>query len=157
MQDLLNLPSRGTFLSANAGVVICQRPEQYVCTHNTAPPSNQIIINDPNESLAAWYKKGQPCGKDAAKGKRPGPTPASGETPAAKKQHTVGPPVVGSSTPQGTSALVHFSQEELKAKTVRELTEILKARGLPTSGKKDELIRRVVDYQRKQKRAGAHP
>jgi hypothetical protein len=48
---------------------------------------------------------------------------------------------------------VVYSPEQLKAKTNKELADILKSKSLPVTGKKDELIRRIMDFQRSQKRA----
>jgi hypothetical protein len=46
-----------------------------------------------------------------------------------------------------------FSSEQLQVKTVKELGGLLAARGLPVSGKKLDLIRRLLDYQRRVKKA----
>ena len=43
--------------------------------------------------------------------------------------------------------------EELRGKTIKELQDLLKARGLPVSGKKDALMQRIVDLQRRQRMA----
>jgi hypothetical protein len=43
---------------------------------------------------------------------------------------------------------------ELKAKTIKELSEILRRLRLPVSGKKEELVARIMELQRRQQRAG---
>eukprot|EP00879_Flechtneria_rotunda_P007991 GHRR01008372.1.p1 GENE.GHRR01008372.1~~GHRR01008372.1.p1 ORF type:complete len:235 (+),score=97.59 GHRR01008372.1:141-845(+) len=48
---------------------------------------------------------------------------------------------------------VVYTADQLKCNTNKELVELLKARNCPVSGKKDELIRRLLDYQRRLKRA----
>lgn len=57
----------------------------------------------------------------------------------------------GAAQPQGPRRT--FTFEELKVKSNKDLQELLKSRGLPVTGKKEELLRRLMDYQRRMKRA----
>jgi hypothetical protein len=47
-----------------------------------------------------------------------------------------------------------FTVQELKGKTIKELQEVLRRKGLPVSGKKEELVMRLMELQRRQQRAG---
>ncbi len=47
-----------------------------------------------------------------------------------------------------------YSVPQLKAKTAKELAEILRRLRLPVSGKKEELVGRIMEQQRRQQRAG---
>ena len=44
-------------------------------------------------------------------------------------------------------AQAHYSKLGLQAKTIKDLQNILKAWNLPVSGKKDDLITRILDCQ----------
>jgi hypothetical protein len=46
-----------------------------------------------------------------------------------------------------------FSVEELKGMMNKELVELLRARSCPVSGSKTELVKRLLDYQRRLKKA----
>jgi hypothetical protein len=46
-----------------------------------------------------------------------------------------------------------FSVEELKGMVNKELVELLRARSCPVSGSKTELVKRLLDYQRRLKKA----
>eukprot|EP00955_Chlamydomonas_euryale_P114207 366260-Chlamydomonas_euryale.AAC.14 len=53
----------------------------------------------------------------------------------------------------GVDAKRMYSQDELRAKTLKDLGDLLKQRGLPVSGKKEQLMQRLIDFQRRQKMA----
>ncbi|KAL6759382.1 hypothetical protein V8C86DRAFT_2574567 [Haematococcus lacustris] len=53
----------------------------------------------------------------------------------------------------GGSARKVFSQEELKSKPVKDLKELCKARDLAVSGTKEVLTQRLIEHQRRAKRA----
>lgn len=76
----------------------------------------------------------------------------------------VAPAAAGDASTSGQNAgagsdykRVVFSQDELKAKTVKELQDALKQRGMPISGKKEVLMQRILDFQRRQKLAAMGP
>ena len=77
----------------------------------------------------------------------------SGTTPGAAAEEAAGPSVAAAAANRTASRTASYSQEELRGKSIKELQELLKARGLPVSGKKEALMQRVVDYQRRQKMA----
>ena len=54
----------------------------------------------------------------------------------------------------GSGRTISYSAEQLRGRTIPELIEILKARGLSgCRGKKEELIQRILDAQERGKRA----
>lgn len=76
----------------------------------------------------------------------------------------VAPAAAGGASTSGQNAgagsdykRVAFSQDELKAKTVKELQDALKQRGMPISGKKEVLMQRILEFQRRQKLAAMGP
>ncbi|MEW5320399.1 MAG: hypothetical protein WDW38_011474 [Sanguina aurantia] len=86
------------------------------------------------------------CSGEGAAGpsKKPRPPAASGPTAGTTPEEAGG----------ASGAKPMYAADELKAKTGKELSELLKARLLPSSGVKDLLIRRILEAQRSQK---AHP
>ena len=57
--------------------------------------------------------------------------------------------------PGGSAARAHLSGEELRAKTIPELLELLRARNLPTTrGKKEELVQRLLCCRPRSARPG---
>ncbi|GLC47398.1 hypothetical protein PLESTB_001959600 [Pleodorina starrii] len=161
LADLNNLPARRL---TPCNTVFRTYPCSYVCTHDTEPPDGQVIHTDQSTSaLLRIVKKRESSAVGVRKGaevknvKRPvdtGSADATDERPAKK-------PNVGTANgaakanptanPSSQHPTASFTADELKAKTVPQLKELLRARGLPVSGAKDELVRRLVDYQRANK------
>lgn len=82
---------------------------------------------------------------------------AAGPSKKPRPPSTSGPLLAGTSSEEAggvSGAKPMYTADELKAKTGKELSELLKARLLPSSGVKDLLIRRILEAQRSQK---AHP
>ncbi|XP_058093231.1 uncharacterized protein LOC131239512 isoform X2 [Magnolia sinica] len=145
---LANLPSRGLFsstvLSSNPGGM-----RVYICDHDTSPPEEQLIkTNQTNiliRSLTLKKQKTDCSPKDVkakytaegTKGKRSAERTADGRVSAKRANMTnaSGLPREGSS----------ISPSEFQCLTVERLRSLLKERGLPTKGKKDELITRLKD------------
>ena len=46
-----------------------------------------------------------------------------------------------------------YTAEQLRSKTLAQLMEVLKARGLPVRGKKEELVQRLLEAQDRARRA----
>ena len=46
-----------------------------------------------------------------------------------------------------------YTAEQLRGKTLAQLMEVLKARGLPVRGKKEELVQRLLEAQDRARRA----
>ncbi|EFJ48284.1 hypothetical protein VOLCADRAFT_60634 [Volvox carteri f. nagariensis] len=161
LADLKNLPAR---CLASCSLVFRTEPTYYLCTHGSQPPEGQIIHTDQStsallrivrkrESSAVTLKK---CA-ELKDGKRPHESMAAGgaEGQPAKKLNT-GAAAVAAKASQVSGLSQHLTTtsltaEELKAKTVPQLKELLRARGLAVSGAKDELVRRLVDHQRANK------
>ena len=54
----------------------------------------------------------------------------------------------------GTGGAVQtYTAEQMRGKTAAQLMEILKARGLPVRGKKEELVQRLLEAQDRARRA----
>lgn len=148
-QHLKALPSRGCF----AAPFTPSNPDglrPYVCDHDTAPPEDQVIKTDSTNILirSLTLKKGktEPKPKDNrrksvaenAKGKRPAEKPLDDKTSA--KRPNSGTASVNSKKEGGSSRL---SEKDLQSFTVDKLRSLLKEKGLPIKGKKDELITRL--------------
>lgn len=75
---------------------------------------------------------------------------------SAPLQQPVPSPIPGTTTQpvdNSKSSKHMYTIEQLKVKTNKELIELLRARKCPVSGQKVELIRRLMDYQRRVKLA----
>ncbi|KAM0979316.1 hypothetical protein ACFX13_015472 [Malus domestica] len=143
---LQNLPSRGLFsstvLSSNPGGV-----RVYVCTHDTSPPDGQLIqTNQQNiliRSLTLKKQKGDSSSKDA---KSSGAAESSKKRPAERvldsKASAKKATSQTSSRQEGSSSQASSSRD-FQGLTVERLRALLKAKGLSTKGKKDELIARL--------------
>eukprot|EP00877_Chromochloris_zofingiensis_P008566 jgi/Chrzof1/3963/Cz13g15070.t1 len=59
-----------------------------------------------------------------------------------------------SEAPQAAANTQTYKWEQLRLKTNKDLADILKAKGLRSTGKKEELIQRILEFQRRQKSAG---
>eukprot|EP00246_Nothoceros_aenigmaticus_P002350 TRINITY_DN13192_c0_g2_i2.p1 TRINITY_DN13192_c0_g2~~TRINITY_DN13192_c0_g2_i2.p1 ORF type:complete len:157 (+),score=29.95 TRINITY_DN13192_c0_g2_i2:123-593(+) len=146
-QYLQHLPSRGYFST----IVPSSTPgglRVYVCDHDTAPPEEQLIRTDATNILirALTLKKGRgdQKGKDSkgkgnsedGKGKRLAEG-HSDEKTTAKRANTGSRKEAASSRP---------SDKELQSYTVEKLKQLLRDKGQPVKGKKDELISRLKRF-----------
>ena len=57
----------------------------------------------------------------------------------------------GGSGASGTAQT--YTAEQMRSKTAAQLMEVLKARGLPVRGKKEELVQRLLEAQDRARRA----
>ncbi|PQQ17376.1 uncharacterized protein Pyn_06708 [Prunus yedoensis var. nudiflora] len=153
---LQNLPSRGllssTFLSSNPGGM-----RVYVCVRDTSPPEDQHIqTNQQNiliRSLTLKKQKGDSSSKDvkgagAAEGSRKvsftcyllsfrvAERVLDSRTSAKRAASQSSSRQEGSSSSQASS-------RDFQGLTVERLRALLKAKGLSSKGKKDELIARL--------------
>ncbi|PNW86831.1 hypothetical protein CHLRE_02g097334v5 [Chlamydomonas reinhardtii] len=166
LDDLKDLPSKGPLRELAAIPANCAHT--YIATHDTAPPKDQVIHTDNSTAaLIRIVRKGASKpqtgkGKQAA-GVEAAPTTGkrTHEASAADGDERPTKKAAGAGT-SGAAAVAKlllpiatFTAEQLKAKTIPQLKELLKARGLAVSGAKDELIRRIVDHQRANKYAPA--
>ncbi|RID76901.1 hypothetical protein BRARA_B03851 [Brassica rapa] len=130
---LSDLPSRG-FLSST---VVSSNPGSfrvYICEHDTSPPEGQQIrTNQQNiliRSLSLKKQKG-----DSSSKKRPA-NKALDNRSSAKRPTNVSR-LEGSNSGTG--------EKDFQSLTVEKLRALLKEKGLPTKGRKDELIARLKD------------
>ncbi|KAG1664009.1 hypothetical protein FOA52_010525 [Chlamydomonas sp. UWO 241] len=82
--------------------------------------------------------------------------PSRGAAPGAGLSGAAGPSGAGGADTNSNSKRV-YSQEELRSRSVKELSELCKARNLPVTGKKEVLMGRLIDLQRRQKQAALGP
>jgi SAP domain len=155
LADLANLPSSGLLPDSDIVWQRRSKPFIHISAENSAP--EQVLENDnATESLLRILKQdGGAAGKQQAtdaKGKRPlEHAEPTGRKKMAIAPNLAGPSGAGGAGPSGVDTKRTFTQEELKAKTVKDLQDILKARGMPVSGKKDALMQRMIDFQRRQR------
>ncbi|XP_013609418.1 PREDICTED: uncharacterized protein LOC106316097 isoform X2 [Brassica oleracea var. oleracea] len=135
---LSDLPSRG-FLSST---VVPSNPGSlrvYVCEHDTSPPEGQLIkTNQQNiliRSLLLKKQKGDSSSKGTPEDgpKKRAANKALDDRSSAKRPATV--------SRQGSSS--RSGENDLQSLTVEKLRALLKEKGLPTKGRKDELIARL--------------
>lgn len=156
---------RGLLTDVQPGAVFSSPPAVYVADHNTAPPPDQIIKLDPTGALVRSLqsrKAREGAGKRATKidkGKRPAedpPATTEGQNSAkrpglAVSSGALGPSSSARAEPPSSSlpgpAQSEFASGQLKNKTIKDLQAILRAWGLPVSGKKDDLISRLLEKQ----------
>ncbi|CAJ1943632.1 unnamed protein product [Sphenostylis stenocarpa] len=138
---LANLPSRGhfssTILSSNPGGI-----RAYVCDHDTTPPEGQHIkTNQQNiliRSLTLKKQRGDSSSKDGSDGSRKRNAEKVMERSSAKKTNNqINSRQEGSNSQTATRDFHNLTVERLRA--------LLKAKGLSTKGKKEELITRLKD------------
>ncbi|EFN58792.1 hypothetical protein CHLNCDRAFT_140569 [Chlorella variabilis] len=153
-----NLPSRGTLVAVQPGAAFSSPPTVYIADHDTTP--QQVVRNDTTNILIktlqnkrAKEEAKRKQARAADKGKRPveeaeGSRPA--KRPAAAAGDGAGPSGAaggGSSVPDPAQA--GFSKLGLQMKTIKDLQNVLKAWNLTVSGKKDDLIQRILDHQQR--------
>lgn len=157
---LENLPSRGNLTATIPGQSLYKQPQTYLAQHPTAPPAEQIITTDPENVLLRVLKLAQrregpkskaDKAKAADKSKRPASEGAEG-APASKKQNTQANAAtaendVGSSKGSKSDS---FSLHELQGKTNKALMDLLRDKGQSTKGKKEDLVKRIMDYQKRE-------
>ncbi|KAG0583750.1 hypothetical protein M758_3G159700 [Ceratodon purpureus] len=152
---LSNLPSRGCFSQQPTST--SGQLTTYICQHDTAPPEEQLIKTDSTNILIRALTLGKKKGKvepksatkdnkgkvpvvEESKGKRPAERVAE-EKPVAKRAN------IGSgSAPEGGSS--RLMEKDLQTLTVQKLKAMLKEKGLPLKGIKDELIARLMSHKR---------
>ncbi|GBG78733.1 hypothetical protein CBR_g27958 [Chara braunii] len=160
MAFLDRLPSRGNFTKTTSGSVVQGLLPVYICDHDTSPPEDQFIRTDPTNILIRALKKGKDDSKakdlkgkaaqEDHKGKRP--ADAGLDDRPTKRVHANGgggghaPGTQGAAENAGGSSggvSGKMSEKELQNLTVDKLKALLKEKGLPLKGKKDELIARA--------------
>lgn len=142
--DACNL-YRGLLKRVQAGSGFSGRPVSYVATHETTPPAGQVVTTDETSLLIRCLQskkraKSLPSTSDGAP--RSGKRKADGDHQIENKRR-------GNDGASGSAAAVQtvYSMEALSQMTVKELQEILSRKSQPVSGKKTDLIRRILDGQ----------
>ncbi|KAI9079462.1 hypothetical protein K1719_038544 [Acacia pycnantha] len=142
LEFLSNLPSRGLFSST----VISSNPggmRVYICDHDSCPPEDQYIkTNQQNiliRSLMLNKHKGDSCSKEGTESsrKRAGEKIIDTRASAKRMNGQV------NSRQEGSNSQTSTRERDLQSLTVERLRALLKAKGLPPKGKKDELIARL--------------
>ncbi|XP_010460557.1 PREDICTED: uncharacterized protein LOC104741394 [Camelina sativa] len=140
---LTDLPSRG-FLSSST--VVSSNPGSlrvYICEHDTSPPEGQDIKTNLQNilirSLLLKKQKGESSSKEAKGTAEDGPKKraanrALDDRNPAKRAANV-------SRQEGSSS--RTGEKDFQSLTVEKLRALLKEKGLPTKGRKDELIARL--------------
>uniref|UniRef100_A0A1J3IZ70 SAP domain-containing protein n=2 Tax=Noccaea caerulescens TaxID=107243 RepID=A0A1J3IZ70_NOCCA len=142
---LSDLPSRG-FLSSN---VVSSNPGSlrvYICEHDTSPPEGQLIkTNQQNiliRSLLLKKQKGESSSKET---KVTGTTGEDGPKKRAANRalddRSSAKRAANVSRQEGSSS--RAGERDFQSLTVEKLRAQLKEKGLPTKGRKDELIARL--------------
>ncbi|KAL4443058.1 hypothetical protein ABPG77_008549 [Micractinium sp. CCAP 211/92] len=159
---LENLPSRGTLVAVQPGAAFCAPPVLYIADHDTAP--QQVVKNDTTSHLVrtlqnkkmkeeAKRKHSRTADKgkrpvEEADGGRPAKRPAGGGDSGAGPSSAAGSGAGGAGSGVPDAASASFTRLGLVQKTIKDLQNVLKAWNLPVSGKKDDLIQRILDHQR---------
>jgi hypothetical protein len=155
IQGLADLPNRGilgsngfqwTKVTASAARTADVDPDQVLTTENTTEALLRILRTQ-RQGGSGKHGAKMPLEKQ----KRP---IDNVEASKQKKQNNSSAPAQPppSNTTNDASKKV-YAAEELKGKTVKELQDLLKARSMPISGKKEALMQRLIDFQRRQKSA----
>ncbi|KAE9601387.1 putative transcription regulator SAP family [Lupinus albus] len=133
---LANLPNRGvlpsTTVSSNqSGMRI------YTCIRDTSPPEGQHIkTNQQNILIRSLTLKKQKDVSESSR-KRPAEKAVESRAPAKRTNNQL------NSLQEGSNS--QTSHRDFQNLTVERLRALLKAQGLPTKGRKDELIARLKE------------
>ncbi|OIW18292.1 hypothetical protein TanjilG_31432 [Lupinus angustifolius] len=133
---LANLPNRGvlpsTAVSSNSGGM-----RVYISVGDTSPPEGQLIkTNQQNILIRSLTLKKQKDASESSR-KRPAEKVMESKTPAKRANSQI------NSLQDGSSS--QTSHRDFQNLTVERLRALLKAQGLPTKGRKDELISRLKE------------
>lgn len=138
------------------GSVFCSLPTVYIADHDTTP--KQVVTTD-NSSMLIKALQWRKTESKTKKGKRQAETEAgepSAAPPsrrgAAQTEDVAGPSAPPVNTAATTSGIppvcqANYSRIGLQSRTIKELQGILKAWALPVSGKKDDLVNRILERQ----------
>eukprot|EP00899_Mesostigma_viride_P010621 jgi/Mesvir1/19560/Mv07032-RA.1 len=160
---LAGLPSSGNFTKVAPGsAIVGPPPRVYICVHDTNPPEDQRVKTDATNILirALTLKKEKKAKEKLAKvedtkGKRPADSSFEDKAPH-KRQNVLGMSTAGGLQTkkggEGTPAACASSggvgggreHDQLAALTVESLKVMLREKGLPTKGRKDELVSRLL-------------
>lgn len=157
------VPANFSLVKSSEGQPHNRRLQVYLKTTASTDACVQATTTDHSTDALIRLIKGRTAAKPAPSAADPAMKRAGSGEGAGPSKKPRPPSAATGSAPAGTTpeaggssggARQTFTAEDLKAKTGKELAEMLKARLLPVSGNKDVLIRRILDCQRNQK---AHP
>lgn len=166
---LVGLPSRGQLINVEPGFVKLRAPVPYVCDYDTTPPASQVISTNPSclvflDLLNSKRRQAARAGSvnNSARERGTGEKRQyssishdnSCEDPALKRLRLNGNAgTSGGRSEHSSSSLVNYTVDQLQKRTVAEIRDVLRSRHLPVTGRKDELISRLIEHQRKAQRS----
>ncbi|KAK3265992.1 hypothetical protein CYMTET_25361 [Cymbomonas tetramitiformis] len=127
----------------------------YICEHDI--PAETVVTSDPTNLLIRALKpdKGDQTKSMAeinsdSRGKRSAESAPEGAVPS--KKYAIGSSsfVGAQGARQETRA---YTESDFAKMTVEQLKNVLKEKRLPTKGKKDELIKKILQYQQRTQKA----
>lgn len=155
---------RGLLTAVQPGSAFQASPELYIAHHDTAPPKHQVILSDHTGHLLRMLtsrkakedsrKRPQKSSANSNRRKR---TTEQNDAPRESKKSAVGtsndeagPSNTNSDERYRASASASnyvFTRVELHGRTLKDLQNILRAERLPVSGRKEELVTRILQHQ----------
>ncbi|KAK9841461.1 hypothetical protein WJX74_006186 [Apatococcus lobatus] len=156
LEALQGLPSRGTLQQESGIPVVLQpAPKRYLADHQTAPPETQKLEAKTTTELLVSLQQNKK--REAAKQKQEsGKRPASGNAepgPSSKRQQTEKDASKPTTDGQPNHQTLQYTIQQLQTKNLKELMEIVKAKGGTVKGRKDQLITRIVGLQKGKQKA----
>ncbi|GAX74948.1 hypothetical protein CEUSTIGMA_g2394.t1 [Chlamydomonas eustigma] len=154
-QDLRNLPARG--ILGSTGFIWTKVTASSAPRISDVEPDQVITTDDTTEALIRVLKtqrqggQGKQAGAKQAADKQKRPLDNAEASKQKKQGITFTPPQLSCGKDDAHKRV--YTTDDLKGKTVKELQDLLKARSMPVSGKKEALMQRIIDYQRRQKMA----
>lgn len=145
--DFILASCRGLLKCVQAGAAFSGRPVSYIATHDTEPPVGQFVSTDSSSLLIRCLQSKKRANDlpDTSTNEgevRPGKRKAvPGEEQNAEHKRRA------NDGPSGSAVQTVYSMEALLQMTVKELQELLASKNEPVSGKKIDLVRRILDRQ----------
>lgn len=145
--DTILVSCRGFLKHVQAGAVFSGRPVSYIATHDTEPPVGQLVSTDASSLLIRCLQSKKrandlPGTSTSEAEVRPGKRKAvPGEDQNAEHKRRA------NDGPSGSAVQTVYSMEALLQMTVKELQELLASKNEPVSGKKLDLVHRILDRQ----------
>eukprot|EP00803_Ostreobium_quekettii_P008450 evm.model.scf_1509.2 EVM.evm.TU.scf_1509.2 scf_1509:5608-8423(-) len=160
---LADLPSRGRLVKVEHGCSTLKAPVPYLCA-SEPQPAHQIIRTDASSLLQkelldrrrrqASNNQNSGANEQEMSRKRPNDDPVNSSGEQSQKRSRLGE-AAGGCPDQSNSSQTNYTLEQLRRKTVVEIRDILRLKNLPVTGRKEELISRLIAQQRRGARATA--
>jgi len=132
---------RGLLKHVQAGSAFTSPPPLYIAVHSTSPPQGQVVSTDQSSLLIRCLQSKRKIKGDSSgsrKGKRQAEEQVDGRSTKRSQQEA---------QTGGSSVQTVYSEDALGRMTVKELQSILHEKRKPVSGKKADLIERVLSCQ----------